>query len=80
MVELYTKLGRIKEGLSYSHDAETKRPWPNSREWYKCIVQMSEYYQVGYSFFTHLDNHYCLFRLSIWMCVVKSFTLLMLAV
>ena len=46
LVTLYQKTCRISEGWRYCCELELSQPWPVSREWYSCMVKMSENYQV----------------------------------
>ena len=49
LVTLYRRTGRISEGWQHCCELEQREPcpWPASREWYSCMVEMSENYQVG---------------------------------
>ena len=46
LVTLYQRTGRISEGWQHCCEVEQRQPWPASREWYSCMVEMSENYQV----------------------------------
>jgi hypothetical protein len=46
LVTLYKRTGRINEGWQHCCEVEQMQPWPASREWYSCMVEMSENYQV----------------------------------
>ena len=55
LVTLYQMTGRISEGWQHCCEVEQRQPWPASREWYSCMVEMSENYQVQY-------RHKCTFE------------------
>ena len=46
LVTLYQRTGRIGEGWEHCMKVEERQPWPASREWYSCMVEMAENYQV----------------------------------
>ena len=46
LVTLYQRTGRISEGWQHCCEVELRQPWPACREWYSCMVEMSENYQV----------------------------------
>ena len=50
LVTLYQRTGRISEGWQHCCDVEQSQPWPDSKEWYSCMVDMLESYQVKNDF------------------------------
>ena len=55
LVALYQRTGRILEGYNLCSELEAKHQWPSSREWYSCLVEMAENYQVTVTI-NNLDN------------------------
>ena len=47
LVTLLQRSGRIKEGFTLCSELEQKRLWFTSREWYSCLVELCENYQVS---------------------------------
>ena len=47
LVTLLQRSGRIREGFSLCSELEQKRLWFTSREWYSCLVELCENYQVS---------------------------------
>ena len=47
LVTLYQRTGRIVLGWEHCVQVEERQPWPGSREWYSCMVEMAENYLVG---------------------------------
>ena len=49
---LYQRTGRILEAYNLCSELENRHMWPGSREWYSCLVEMAENYQVrkGFSY------------------------------
>ena len=47
LVTLYKRTDRISEGWQQCFEVEQMQPWPDSREWYSCVVEMSEIYKVS---------------------------------
>lgn len=47
LVSLYQRTGRILEGFNLCSELEARHQWPSSREWYSCLVEMAENYQVA---------------------------------
>ena len=47
LVTLYQRTGRIQNGYNMCQELEAKHPWISSREWYSCVVEMCENYQVN---------------------------------
>ena len=43
---LYQRTGRILEAYNLCSELENRHMWPGSREWYSCLVEMAENYQV----------------------------------
>ena len=50
LVTLYQRTGRISQGWQHCCEMEVNKPWPTSREWYSCMVEMAENYQVNFLF------------------------------
>ena len=46
LVNLYQQTGRISEAWKVCFELEQIKPWPDSMEWYSCLVTMCAEYQV----------------------------------
>ena len=48
LVRLYQRSGRIQEGWDHCAKVEEKMPWPETREWYSCVLEMADNYKLQF--------------------------------
>ena len=60
LLRLYLETDRINEAYTYALEEEKRRPFPQSREWYACVLNILEV-RNDESFYT--DKYCCWFKI-----------------
>ena len=48
LVSLYQRTGRAAQGFQHCAELEQRRPWPDSRDWAACLVEICENYKIQF--------------------------------
>lgn len=48
LVSLYQRTGRAAQGFQHCAELEQRRPWPGSRDWAACLVEICENYKIQF--------------------------------